>query len=73
MTHAADIEAHPAQVVDQAQHIEIVGDAKVCPYLVFLDVSRVDAEDDFCLVLKALQELLLFPFTSNPGSTREAW
>ena len=49
----------PAEGVDQAQHVRVVGDAKVPPDLVFLNVAGVDDDDDLRLVLHLLQHLHL--------------
>ena len=40
-----------AERVDQTEHVRVVGDPKVAADLVFLDVVRVDDDDDFGLIL----------------------
>ena len=45
-----------AQVVDQLQGVDVVGDAEVGPDLLPLDVAGVDAEQDVGLVLELLEQ-----------------
>ena len=40
MHHAAHVQAHAAEGVDEPQHVQIVGDAQIAPHLVLLDVRR---------------------------------
>ena len=54
---AADVEAHGAQDVHQAQYFLLVGDAQVAAHLALLDVVRVDGDDDFDVVDQALQHV----------------
>ena len=49
--HAAHIEADAPEGVDEAQQVQVVGDAQVPPHLVLLDVPGVDDHDDLRLVL----------------------
>ena len=53
--HAADIEAQRAERVDQSQAVVIVGDAEVAAHLVFLNVVRVDRDDDLHIVAQLLE------------------
>ena len=49
--HAAHIQVHAPEGVDQAQHIAVVGDAQVAPDLVLLNVGGIDDQNDLRLVL----------------------
>ena len=53
--HAAHIEAHAPEDVDQPQHVVVIGDAQVPPDLVFLDVCGVDGNEDLHVVLQLLE------------------
>ena len=64
--HTADVEIHAAQVVYQAQYIQIVGNAKIRTDLIFFNIPRIDAEDNFRLVFEALEELGLAIYV-KPG------
>ena len=55
--HRAHIQAKLPEGVDQAEHILIVGDAKIAPDLVFNDIPGVDGDDDLRLVRHGFQHL----------------
>ena len=58
-THAAHIQAHPLEGVDQAQHIQIVGDAVIAADLAAHNVLSADDDDDLRLILQLQQHLQL--------------
>ena len=60
--HAVDLQIVLAEDVDQAQHFQIISDAEVLPRLAVDDVAGIDADDDFRLLLHALQQLDLRVF-----------
>ena len=47
--------AHVRENIEQAQHVFVVGDAQIAAHLVFLDVVRVDCDDDFHVVGELLE------------------
>ena len=49
--HAAHVQVHGPERVDEPEHVAVVGDAQVPPDFVLLDVAGVDGDDDFRLVL----------------------
>ena len=51
-----NLDAPIAQVVDELERVDVIGDAEVPAHLPALDVPRVDAQEDVGLVLDALQE-----------------
>jgi len=53
--HGRDGKAVAAEQVNQAQHILVIGNAKVTASLVFLDVVRVDRDDNLDIVGDALE------------------
>ena len=53
--HSRDGKAVAAEQVNQAQHILVIGNAKVTTSLVFLDVVRVDRDDNLDIVGDALE------------------
>ena len=57
--HAAHIQAHLLKRVDQAQHVQIVGDAVVTADLVADDVLGADNDDHLGLILQLQQHLQL--------------
>ena len=58
-THAAHIQAHTLEGVDQAQHIQIVGDAVIAADLAAHNVLGADDDDDLRLILQLQQHLQL--------------
>ena len=52
---AAHIQIQTAENVDQAQHIILIGDAKVAADLVLLNVGRGDGDHDLHIVLELLE------------------
>ena len=69
--HGRDSKAVAAEQVNQAQHILVIGNAKVTTSLVFLDVVRVDRDDNLDIVGDAFDMRNLLS-GSKPGSTRLA-
>ena len=57
--HAAHIQAYLLEGIDQAQHIQIVGDAVVAADLVADDVLGADNDDHLGLILQLQQHLQL--------------
>ena len=57
--HAAHIQAYFLEGIDQAQHIQIVGDAVVAADLVADDVLGADNDDHLGLILQLQQHLQL--------------
>ena len=53
--HAAHAQPPAPELVDEPEHIAVVGDAQVPPDLVLLDVAGVDGDDDLRLVPQLLQ------------------
>ena len=53
--HAAHVEAHAPEDVDEAQHVVVVGDTQVAPDLALFDVGGIDGNDDLHIVLKLLE------------------
>ena len=53
--HSRDSKAVAAKQVNQAQHILVIGNAEVTTSLVFLDVVRVDRDDDLNVIGDALE------------------
>ena len=53
--HSRDGKAVAAEQVNQAQHILVIGNAKVTTSLVFLDVVRVDRDDNLDIIGDALE------------------
>ena len=53
--HAAHIQSHGAEGVDEPQHILVVGDAQVTAYFVLFDVRRVDRNDDLHILLQGAE------------------
>ncbi len=53
--NASHVQPEAAERVDQAKHVQVIGDAEVAAHLVFLDVRGVDGNDDFRLVLELEQ------------------
>ncbi len=43
------------KVLDEAEHIFVIGDAQIAPNLVFFDVGGVDGNDDFHVLLELLK------------------
>ena len=57
--HAVYAEAAGHEFVPQAQHIHIVGDAKICAHLVLFDIHGTDDNDHLQLVLELHEHLKL--------------
>ena len=57
--HAVHAEAAGHELVPQAQHVHVVGDAQVAADLVLLDVHGADHDDDFKIVLQLVEHLEL--------------
>ncbi len=55
----ADQQAAAAKLVAQAQHVVVVGDAKVGTHLVLLDVAGTDGDDNLGVVAQLHQHLQL--------------
>ena len=53
--HAAHVEAHAPEDVDEPQHVVVIGDAQVSPDLVLLDVRGIDGDEDLHVVLQLLE------------------
>ena len=49
------MQLHAAENVDQAEHIVIIGNAQIAPNLVLLDISSINGNDDFNVLLQLLQ------------------
>ena len=45
--YAAHIKTDGTETVNQADHIQIIGDAEIAPQFIFFYVSRVDGNDNF--------------------------
>ena len=50
--HGTHVQAIPTESVDQAQHVLVIGNAQVAANLVLFDVTRVNRDNDFGLVLE---------------------
>ena len=57
--HAAHEQAPLLKRVDEAQHVEVVGDAVIAAHLVADDVLGADDDDDLSLILELQQHLQL--------------
>ena len=57
--HTAHIQPHPLKSVDEAQHVQIVGDAVVAAHLAADDVLGADDDDDLGLLLELQKHLQL--------------
>ena len=57
--NAAYIKADGAEGVDQAQHILVIGNAKISAHLVLFNVRCVDNDHDLSLILKLKEHLYL--------------
>ena len=57
--HAAHHQAHTLKSIDQAQHIQIIGDAVVAAHLVAFDILGADHDHDLGLILELQQHLQL--------------
>ena len=53
--HAAHIQLHTPENVDQTKNIVIVGDAQITAHLVLLDISGVNGNDDLNILFQLLQ------------------
>ena len=51
----ADIETGVAKSLNQAQHIDIVGDAEIAANFILLDIRCGDRNDNFCLICQLQQ------------------
>ena len=54
---AADVKTDAAEYVDEAERIEIVGDAKVAAALILFDVACGDDDHDLCAIAKLIEHL----------------
>ena len=69
--HSRDGKAVAAEQVNQAQHILVIGNAQVTTSLVFLDVVRVDRDDNLDIVGDALEHAeLAVRFKTRQHATR---
>ena len=69
--HGRDGKAVAAEQVNQAQHILVIGNAKVTTSLVFLDVVRVDRDDNLNVIGNALEHAeLAVRFKTRQHATR---
>ena len=57
--HAAHIQPDPPECIDQAQHIQVVGDAQIAPALIFLNIAGADDDDDLRRFLHLQQHFYL--------------
>ena len=57
--HGIDIETAAAEYVDQAQYVQIVGDAQIAANLVLFNIIGVDDNDDLRLILELHEHLQL--------------
>ena len=64
--HAAHIETLITVFLDETQYVRIVGDAKIVADLVFLNVCRIDGNDDLSLVCQLQKHVQL-------AVRRKAW
>ena len=55
--HAAHIKPNGAERIRQPQNIRIIGDAEIAADLVFLNIRRIDDENDLRLILELKQHL----------------
>ena len=53
--HAANVQIHAAELVDQPQHILLVGDAQIPPHLVLLNVPGADGHHNLHIVPELLE------------------
>ena len=53
--HAAYIQPIFPECVDQAHHIQIIGNTQITPALILLNVIGIDGNDNLCLVLQLHQ------------------
>ena len=53
--HAAHVQIHTPEDVDQPQHVLVIRDAQIAPDLVFLNVRGIDGNDDFHILLELLE------------------
>ena len=53
--HAVDSQVMLAEDVDEPQHLQIIGDTEVLARFTADDISRINADDDLCLILHAFQ------------------
>ena len=53
--HAAHIQAHGAEGIDEPQHVLVVGDTQIAAYFVLFDVRRVDRDDDLHILLQGAE------------------
>ena len=57
--NGADVETGVPEGLNEAEHIDIVGDAEIAAYLIFFDIRRGDGDDDFRLVRELQQHAKL--------------
>lgn len=60
--HAVDIQPIIPQVVDEAVHLQIIGDAVIIPDFIPLNIPCIHTDDNFRLVFQLLQQLDLGVF-----------
>ncbi len=53
--HAAHIQAHVPENVDEPENVLIIGDAQVPPHFILLNIAGVDGDDDLHVVLQLLK------------------
>ena len=57
--YAVDFKLVSPEVIDKPEDIHVVGYPEISPYLVSLNISRIDADDYLYLFLKPVQKLYL--------------
>ena len=68
--HAAHVQPAAPELVNEAEHIAVVGDAQVAPDLVLFNVAGVDGNNDFRFIPQLLQHAQLavrFKAGEHPG------
>ena len=53
--HAAHIQPHVPENINEAEHILVIGDAQIPPHFILLNVTGVDGDDDLHIVLQLLK------------------
>ena len=56
-TYAAHVQAVVAESVDQPEHIHIIGDSQVGAHLAFLNIRRIDDDNDLRLIFQLYQHV----------------
>ena len=57
--HTSHIESLIPKLLDQTQHIHVIGDPKIMADLVLFNISGMDCDHDLCLIGKLQQHLQL--------------